>query len=219
MFKRFSIRFCIGNLIYRFFSIAWVSPLKTGPQSKKGVWKKNKWHQNLNNASFNWPEWGVSKNVVLTWPLTSWFLFTGLFFILKSPCLYQKWIFLNNFIRIQWFIWDLVLVLFNSHKDVVSGKILVFGNILGFPGIILPKNVPKPSTLGTSRFCLNTQFWKIVYILSLSYERLPLVEISANLCHIRGERAQKLAERVVVWMLYRHKNIWTYITWQPHMLN
>ena len=28
--------------------------------------------------------------------------------------------------------WDLVLVLVNTHKDVVSGKILIFGNILGF---------------------------------------------------------------------------------------
>ena len=145
MFKRFSIKFCIwkSNM---FFSIGCVSPLKTGPQSKKGVRKKKKWHQNLNNTSFNrattkmfWPivnpEFSISENKVLTWPLASWFLFTGLFFILKSPCLYQKWIFLNNFIRILWFIWDLVLVLFNSHKDVVSREILVFGNILGFPGI------------------------------------------------------------------------------------
>ena len=26
-------------------------------------------------------------------------------------------------------------MLFDSHKDVVSGKILVFGNILGIPGV------------------------------------------------------------------------------------
>ena len=81
------------------------------------------------------PELAASKNGVLTWRLTSWFLFTGLFFILKSQFLPQKWIFWINFIRILWFIWNLVLVLFNSYKDVVSGKILVFGNILGFPGI------------------------------------------------------------------------------------
>ena len=145
MFKRFSIKFCISKS-NNFFSIGWVSLLKTGPQSKKEVWKKKKWHQNLNNTSFErattqffWlivnPELGASENVVLTWLLTSWFLFTGLFFILKSQFLPPKWIFLINFIRILWFIWDLVLVLFNSHKDVVSGKILVFGNILGFPGI------------------------------------------------------------------------------------
>ena len=81
------------------------------------------------------PELGTSENVVLTWPQTSWFLFTGLFFILESPFLPPKWIFLINFIRILWFIWDLVLVLFDSHKDVVLRKILVFGNILGFPRI------------------------------------------------------------------------------------
>ena len=138
MFKRFSIKFCIwkSNM---FFSIGCVSPLKTGPQSKKGVRKKKKWHQNLNNTSFNrattkhfWPivnpELGASENVVLTWPLTSWFLFKGLFFILILD-------FLINFVWILWFIWDLVLVLLNSHKDAVSGKILVFDKILGFPGI------------------------------------------------------------------------------------
>ena len=43
--------------------------------------------------------------------------------------------FLISFIRILWFIWDLVFVLFDSHKDVVSGKILVFGKILAFPVI------------------------------------------------------------------------------------
>ena len=52
-----------------------------------------------------------------------------------SPFLLRKWIVLINFIRVLWFIWDPVLVLFNNYKDVVSGKILVFGNILGFPGI------------------------------------------------------------------------------------
>ena len=30
--------------------------------------------------------------------------------------------YLINFIRILWFIWDLGLVLFDSHKDVSSGK-------------------------------------------------------------------------------------------------
>ena len=39
-----------------------------------------------------------------------------------------------NFIRILWFIWDLVLVLFDSHKDLVFGKNFGF-NILGFLGV------------------------------------------------------------------------------------
>ena len=51
--------------------------------------------------------------------------------------------------------WDLGLVLFDSHKDVVSGKFLFYGNILGFPGVNCAQNGPKASTLGTSRFHLN----------------------------------------------------------------
>ena len=34
--------------------------------------------------------------------------------------------YLINFIRILWFIWDLGVVLFDSHKDVGSGKIFGF---------------------------------------------------------------------------------------------
>ena len=102
------------------------------------------------------PELGTSENVVLTWPQTSWFLFTGLFFILESPFLPPKWIFLINFIRILWFIWDLVLVLFNSHKmlDVVW-KILVFGNILGFPGINLAQKWTNTFNSGYVPFLLK----------------------------------------------------------------
>ena len=44
-------------------------------------------------------------------------------------------VFLINFIKTLWFIWNLVLVLLDIHKDVVSEKILVFGNILCFPGL------------------------------------------------------------------------------------
>ena len=175
LFKRFSITFCILKP-NRFFSIGWVSPLKAGPQSKKGV-RKKKWFQNSNNTSFNqgtteifWPIVNpiAFENVVLTWPLTFWFLFTGLFFIFKSPFLSQKWIFLVNFIRILWFMWDLVLVLFNSHKDVVSGKILAFGSILGFPGITWVQKWTKTFNFGYVPFllkhlilkgCLNTVFF------------------------------------------------------------
>ena len=39
--------------------------------------------------------------------------------------------------------WYLGLVLFDSPKDVVFGKILVFGNILRFLGENLAQNGPK----------------------------------------------------------------------------
>ena len=47
-------------------------------------------------------------------------------------------------------------MLFDRNKNVVFGKILVFGNISGFLGINWPNNGPKLSILGTSRFRLNT---------------------------------------------------------------
>ena len=53
-------------------------------------------------------------------------------------------------------------MLFESQKDAVSGKILVFGNILGFPRVIGPKNGPKPSTLGTSKTTSGRNFSKLV---------------------------------------------------------
>ena len=122
--------------------------------------------------------------------LTSWSLFTGLFFYLKKFIFGPKiffFIFFTNFIKILQFIWDLGLVLFDSHKDVVSGKILVFVNILGFLGVNWAQKWPKSSTLGTSRFHLNTQFWKIVQRLSLSLRDAP----QQTRVIFRGERAQK----------------------------
>ena len=132
--------------------------------------KEKKWHQNLNNASFNWattkmfwpivnPELGASENMVLTWPLD---FCLPAYFCLKKSIFAPKLIFLINFITVLWFIWDLVLVLFESQKDVVSGKILVFGNTFGFPRVIGPKNGPKPSTLGTSETTSGRNFSKLV---------------------------------------------------------
>ena len=42
--------------------------------------------------------------------------------------------YLINFVRILWFIWDLGLVLFDSQKDVVSGKNICFWLCFGFSG-------------------------------------------------------------------------------------
>ena len=47
----------------------------------------------------------------------------------------KNWVFLINYIRILRFMWDLELVLFDSPKDVVSGKVLVFDHSLCFPGV------------------------------------------------------------------------------------
>ena len=42
--------------------------------------------------------------------------------------------YLINFVRILWFIWDLGLVFFDSHKDVVFGKSFGFWWYFGFSG-------------------------------------------------------------------------------------
>ena len=49
-----------------------------------------------------------------------------------------------------------MIVLFDSQKDAVSGKKIGFWQYFGFSGGKLDQNGPKPSTLGTSCFQLNT---------------------------------------------------------------
>ena len=91
--KRFSIKFCIWKS-NRFFSLHWASPLKMA-QSQNREYESEKMTLKT-GISFNRattkifspsvsPKLGNSENVVLTWPLTSWSLFTGQFFTLKSP--------------------------------------------------------------------------------------------------------------------------------------
>ena len=46
-------------------------------------------------------------------------------------------------------------MLFNSHKDVVSREILVFGNILGFPGINWAPKWTKTFNFGYVPFLLK----------------------------------------------------------------
>ena len=83
---------------------------------------------------------------------------------------------------------DLVPVLFESHKEVVSGKILVFGNILAlnwaqkWTKIFKFGYVPFPLKHILLKDCLEVQR------LSFSYERLPQVEILANLRYIQGKK-------------------------------
>ena len=163
--KRFSIKFCIWESNRFFFYSLGVTP-KNCPKSKQGYesekmtlkLEERKFQSNYNknfSPSVS-SKLGDSKNVMLTWPLTSWSLFTGLSFTLKSLFLAQKKFFLkNNFIRILWFMWDLGLVLFDSCKNVVLEKMSFFGNVLGFLEVNCVQNGPKPSFFDMSHFCLN----------------------------------------------------------------
>ena len=55
----------------------------------------------------------------------------------------------------------LELVLFDSCKNVVFGKMLVFGNIFSFPGVNLAQNGPKPSFWDMSGFCFTLNFERL----------------------------------------------------------
>ena len=103
---------------------------------------------------------------------------------------------------------------FDSHKDVASGKIPVFGNILGFPGINWAQKWTKtlrpvsPETLNFERL------FKFYFCLVRDYLRSKFHQTCAI---FRGERAQNPPppsppppnpkRRVVSWMLHRHENI------------
>ena len=162
------------------------------------------------------PELGASVNEVLTWPLSSWFLFIGLFFILKSLFLPPKWIFLINFVRILLFIWDLVLVLYDIHKEVVLGKILSFGNVLDFQGVNWSQKWTKTFNFGYVPFPLKHLILKdcleTVFVL---WETTSGQNFSKTCAIFRGERAQQppppSSKRVVSWILAssrKHLNIY-----------
>ena len=87
-------------------------------------------------------------------------IFLLTYFILKSPFLPKKWIFLVNFIRILWFIRNLLLVLFDSHQDAVSQKILVFGKILDFPEVNWAQKWTKIFNFGYAPFALKKSILK-----------------------------------------------------------
>ena len=115
--------------------------------------------------------------------------------------------------------WDLVLVLFNSHKDVVSGKILAFGSILGFPGITWEQKWTKTFNFGYVPFllkhlilkgCLSTVFFL--------WDTTSGRNISKGMPYL-GEKGLRNPQRVISWMLHCYENIWTFITWQPQTLN
>ena len=72
-----------------------------------------------------------------------------------GPFWAQKMIFFINYIRILRFIWNLGLVLFDSPKDLVSGIILVFGNVLCFSGVNWAQMWTKTVNVGYGPFPLK----------------------------------------------------------------
>ena len=131
----------------------------------------------------------------------------------------KKWVFLINYITIMWFMWDLGLVLSHSPKDVVSGKIKVFGNILCFPGVNWAQKWTKTQNFGYVPFPLKDISFK-----DSSYSVIGLWYSTSGpnfskIEHYLGEKGLKNPPKwAISWMLHRHETIWNFITWEPQML-
>ena len=87
------------------------------------------------------------------------------------------------------------LVFFDSPKDVVSGKILVFWQNFEFSGGKLGPKMDQNCKLWVCSLCALTQFWKIVQGLSFSYDRLPLVKILTTLSRIWGRKGPETLKK------------------------
>ena len=131
----------------------------------------------------------------------------------------KKWFFSINYIRIMWFIWDLGLVLCDSPKDVVSREILIFGNILCFPGVNWAQIWTKTVNFGYVPFPLKDISFKdcLYSVIGLSYSTSG--PNFSKIAPYLGEKGLKNPPKwAILWMLHRHKTIWNFITWEPQML-
>ena len=126
--------------------------------------------------------------------------------------------FFINFIRILWFLWDLKVMLLDSAEDEVVGEILVFTNIFYFSGLNKAQKWTKTVNFGYVPLRKNSKFWKVLQILCLHNERIPLLKILAKSSLIWGERGPNPPKWAISWMLNRYENLWNFITWQPQML-
>ena len=104
----------------------------------------------------------------------------------------KKWFYLISYIRIMSQMWDLGLVLCDSPKDAVSGKFLVFGNILCFPGVNWAQIQTKTVNFGYVPFPLKHIFFKdcSYSVIGLSYTTSG-PNFSKIGPYLGGERAQK----------------------------
>ena len=133
--------------------------------------------------------------LVLTWPLTSWSLFTGLYFTLKSPVLAKKTCFSINFIKNFVIYFGPGTSLFDKNKDEISGEILFFGNILGFLGINWAQKWTKIVNFRCVLFPLKRLISKDCSDLSLSYTRPTSGQNFSKLEPNLGEKGPETLKR------------------------
>ena len=113
---------------------------------------------------------------------------------------------LINCIRLLWLIWDLGLLLFDSPKDAVFGKIFVFCNILHFPGVYWAQKWTKTVNFRYIPFLPKHKILKDCYYTVFVLWKTTLVKISAKLSHIWGRDGPKKPKAAISWMLYCHEH-------------
>ena len=146
--------------------------------------------------------------------MTSWSLFTGLFFYLKKSIFGLKNVFfLINFIRILWFIWDLGPVVFDNHKHVVSGT------NFGFWGGNWAQKWTKAINFGYASFPIKLLILKDCSETFLSLMKdVPMVEISANSSHFCRRKGLETSEKGLFHgCCITTKTFKNFLTWQPQM--
>ena len=104
--------------------------------------------------------------------------------------------------------WDLGLVSSDSSKDVVSGKIKAFGNILCFRGVNCAQKWTKTQNFGHVPFPLkDISFKNSPYsVIGLSYS--TSAPNFSKIENYLGEKELKNPPKwAISWMLHRHETI------------
>ena len=130
----------------------------------------------------------------------------------------QKMGIFEIFIRILRFIWGLVLVSCDSPKDVVSGKILVFGTILDFLGVNWnwAQKWTKTENFGYLLFVLKHLILKHC---SHTFFVLWWATSGPNFKKFESYLGEKGPRHPQKGLLHRHENIWKFLTLEPQMLS
>ena len=124
--------------------------------------------------------------------------------------------FLIIFIIILRFIWDLGLLSFDSPKVVVSGKILVFGNIFNFLGLNWAQKWTKTENFGCVPFVLKHTNFETLFLHCLfammDYLWSKFQQIRALYGRERAKKPPKRAHFMAAALPQKHLKIYNFGT-------
>ena len=136
-----------------------------------------------------------------------------------TPNLGSKNVFLLNFTRILWILWELGLTLLYISKDAVFAEILVLSNIFGFPAV---NWVPKwTKTVNfrcvpfETKFKFKKDFSSTVFVL---FETTSGQSFSKIKQYLGGVNAQQISNRGHFMNAESIQKSFKFLISQPHML-